>query len=281
MQKSGTRWLYEQLRAHPDFWMPPKKELQFFGRRFPAPREVRKLEQILPGLEGPDRVFAETYLAFEPGREHGVEAYKTLFQPAGDRLTGDITPHYSSLNRKRIAEIHAGLPEAKILLMVRDPVARVWSALNDAVNDGKLDAATVTDPARLTEALAARNFRHHSHPSETYRRWSRLYEVKVILLDDVIARPDRVRAEVLAHLGARVTEPETIPASHNSKAGRARAPRQPEIEAALVGHFEHEILRCARIFGGAAETWPEKYGLTLKKKKAKTPPVVPDDLPTA
>src|SRR3954454_22181194 len=31
-QKAGTGWLYEQLRSHPDFWMPPMKELHYFDR---------------------------------------------------------------------------------------------------------------------------------------------------------------------------------------------------------------------------------------------------------
>ena len=31
-QKAGTGWLYEQLREHPDFWMPPLKELHYFDR---------------------------------------------------------------------------------------------------------------------------------------------------------------------------------------------------------------------------------------------------------
>src|SRR6185295_12624998 len=32
-QKAGTGWLYEQLRSHPGFWMPPMKELHYFDRR--------------------------------------------------------------------------------------------------------------------------------------------------------------------------------------------------------------------------------------------------------
>ena len=31
-QKGGTRWLYDQLQLHPDFWMPPVKELHYFDR---------------------------------------------------------------------------------------------------------------------------------------------------------------------------------------------------------------------------------------------------------
>ena len=28
-QKAGTSWLYRQLELHPDFWMPPVKELHY------------------------------------------------------------------------------------------------------------------------------------------------------------------------------------------------------------------------------------------------------------
>ena len=31
-QKGGTSWLYQQLESHPDFWMPPVKELHYFDK---------------------------------------------------------------------------------------------------------------------------------------------------------------------------------------------------------------------------------------------------------
>ena len=31
-QKAGTSWLYHQLNSHPDFWMPPIKELGYFDQ---------------------------------------------------------------------------------------------------------------------------------------------------------------------------------------------------------------------------------------------------------
>ena len=31
-QKAGTSWLYRQLEPHPDFWMPPVKELHYFDQ---------------------------------------------------------------------------------------------------------------------------------------------------------------------------------------------------------------------------------------------------------
>ena len=35
MPKAGTGWLYDQLSHHPDFWMPPVKELHYLDRTKP------------------------------------------------------------------------------------------------------------------------------------------------------------------------------------------------------------------------------------------------------
>ena len=32
-QRSGTTWLYQNLRRHPEIWMPPAKEIHYFDER--------------------------------------------------------------------------------------------------------------------------------------------------------------------------------------------------------------------------------------------------------
>jgi len=39
-QKSGTTWLYQNLAAHPQIWMPPVKELHYLDHK-PKPLPVR------------------------------------------------------------------------------------------------------------------------------------------------------------------------------------------------------------------------------------------------
>jgi len=51
-QKCGTSWLHRHLSAHPDLWMPPGKELEFFS--------------YTPHLANP-----------------GLDAYHAAFAPAG------------------------------------------------------------------------------------------------------------------------------------------------------------------------------------------------------
>src|SRR5689334_15761196 len=60
-QKAGTGWLYEQLRSHPDFWMPPVKELHYFDRAWRSPR-VSPAEKQRNALRNARDVRDETFL---------------------------------------------------------------------------------------------------------------------------------------------------------------------------------------------------------------------------
>ena len=59
-QKCGTTWLHRHLSRHPELWLPPRKELEFFSY-------TRHLE------------------------DPGLAAYRSAFAPAGKRLAGTAT----------------------------------------------------------------------------------------------------------------------------------------------------------------------------------------------
>ena len=42
-------------------------------------------------------------------------------------ITGDITPSYSILEDKDVARMHATVPNAKIIFLMRNPFDRAWS----------------------------------------------------------------------------------------------------------------------------------------------------------
>lgn len=259
MQKSGTRWLYEQLRGHPQFWMPPLKEIQFFGSRFPSPKHISGL-RTKKIVDPRDRAFISRYESIAYDTNHPIEIYLSLFEFAGDLLTGDVTPHYSTFNEQQVDEVASVLPNVKIVLMVRDPIKRVWSALNDAANDGKLEREAVVDLAAMKIALEKENFESMSFPSRTFRNWSRHYTVKPFFLDHVDRDPVTARAGILEFLGADPSIPSSVPPSHNSKAGRPRAEFTPEIQATLENYFREEIEDCISVFGAPAATWRRNAG---------------------
>ena len=158
-QKGGTRWLYDQVQLHPDFWMPPFKELHYFDRKKPSPRAAklsgkaaaylrrlnwRRKKRNLRKLDERDLGFLEAYSAL-PWRQVDLDAYARLFAGKGGAIAGDITPDYSTLEADLIGRIAGRFPAAKVVFIARDPVERVWSHLTMHIRNGDIDRDLMAD----------------------------------------------------------------------------------------------------------------------------------------
>ena len=102
-QKCGTGWIRDRLREHPGVFMPPG-EVKFFSHK----------------------------ANFDRGLAH----YAKVFAAAREELVGEKSPEYfwqnsgvEALNPDVFGLIRQTLPEARIVLVLRDPVARAVSAL--------------------------------------------------------------------------------------------------------------------------------------------------------
>lgn len=101
--RCGTTWLYEVLRLHPRLFLPVRKEINFFNRAF----------------------------------DKGVGWYEAYFEDCPpDRLAGDISPVYAEdpAVPARLAEV---LPQARVVLIVRNPVDRLRSSYWKLMRDGR------------------------------------------------------------------------------------------------------------------------------------------------
>src|SRR4051794_3376435 len=142
-QKAGTGWLYDQLREHPDFWMPPMKELHYFDR-IVAPNENGILRSLPLARQEKDRIriagerarddddkeFLTKFEQLSDKPSLDLDGYAALFAPKGDRIAGDITPGYSTLAAAIIERIVLRFPNRKFIFIARDPVERAWSQLS-------------------------------------------------------------------------------------------------------------------------------------------------------
>src|SRR2546429_859610 len=104
-QKAGTSWLYRQLVEHPDFWMPPVKELHYFDElsRTPSVASAR-------ARDGRDLRFLESIKRLSARSHLDLELYARLFAAKEALLSGDITPAYSMLNDEVIERIVSYFP---------------------------------------------------------------------------------------------------------------------------------------------------------------------------
>jgi hypothetical protein len=268
-QRCGTQWLYDQLEPHPDFWMPPFKELHYFDGRFPETSqtarsryELRSNSRAKRGLADRDRSFFDA--AARVGRQRiDADLYAELFAGKGGLITGDITPCYSILTEREIDRIAARFPKLKVVLLLRDPVDRFWSQVCLEARRGTVPHLDPADHRKVLALAREKRFRGRSLLSEISRRWKARvpeHSFRIFFLDDIAARPDLARAEILRFLGADpLKESGQRPPEHNPKAARAKLILPPETHRRLVEFFAQELAACAAQFGGPAKLWAERH----------------------
>ncbi len=276
-QKAGTGWLYEQLRDHPDFWMPPIKELHYFDR-FPAPGEQLP-ERTLPLARKPeerfsigrtrarddrDRLFLEEMQRLYRRPELDLQGYAQLFSAKGKLISGDITPGYSALPEPAVARIAADFPRAKIIFLARDPVERAWSQLSMYARRNLIEQFDLNDVAAVSRHLARAEVAARSYPSRIAARWRRYVDaeqLRIFFFDDLVRDPVGLRGAIVAFLGADPAKPSgRLPADHDTKAGKEKLPLTGAMRSHLARFFEAELKACATELGGAAIEWPGRYG---------------------
>ena len=161
VQKSATSWLYDNLRDHPDIWMPPRKELHYFDRNInylsPNFLATNKYADRLKGTEEHNVLFRkkmndELRFASESGnlvtfewlnryfcQDISDKWYNSLFAEGRGKVKGEITPAYSILSVKDIRHIKELFPNLKLILLLRNPVERAWSQVRFLIKTGRLN----------------------------------------------------------------------------------------------------------------------------------------------
>lgn len=105
--RCATTSLYAYLRQHPEVFMSPEKETDFFSLG------------DLPASEVP--------LAASAYRARTRETYEALFRGAGSaRAVGEASPTYLFYPRSA-ARMQQTIPDAKVICILRDPIERAYS----------------------------------------------------------------------------------------------------------------------------------------------------------
>jgi hypothetical protein len=262
VHKGGTTWLYQQLDSHPDFWMPPLKELHYFDQLSKVPRSSSprcRDERDRRFLEGINNLSTKPNIDFEH--------YAQLFEPKGPLLSGDISPNYSTLSNKVIRRIVGYFPELKVIFLTRDPVERVWSHLSMEVHYHQIEAFDVTDIDEVNRNLLRRGLLLRSYPSAVVARWKRYVHpdrFRIYFFDDLQRNPTELRHSILDFLGADPDKPASrMSAEDNSWAGMEKLPLTDKVRSHLAQFFKKELKTCAARLGGAARDWPARYGFSL------------------
>ncbi|MEO1020879.1 MAG: hypothetical protein AAFY56_24875, partial [Pseudomonadota bacterium] len=189
-----------------------------------------------------------------------TEDYMSLFDVKLPLLTGDITPAYCTLGEQDIELIAGKLsPELKVILLIRNPVERLWSQLCMHIRRRPEKQNILHEFEEFEAYVRKPGVQARSFASQSFERWHRHFpdsRIWVGLLDSLRSDAEHFRDEVIHFLGA---DPAVYSgqrsAGFNRKANQKKFPMSEKHRDYLNEYFGPEIARCARLFGGAAASW--------------------------
>ena len=164
-------------------------------------------------------------------------------------------------------QLRERFPDARIVYLARDPVARTWSHFcmrarefgwtQERANREFDDFVQKDNPVALSSPMAAVNAWSLTPEDYTSDRNFGLF-----YFDDLISDPFGLRARILTFIGADpAISSGDRPADFNRKDTRPKLEKTDEIQAKLIAMYTDEIRACAERFGGRAAEWKQKYGL--------------------
>lgn len=188
--RSGTTTLDRCLSQHPEIYMAPRKEVNFFSaHHFPrtGPGDERINREVIRDIHQYTQLFARV---------------------AGEKAVGESTVFYLCFpdTAERIAQL---VPGAKIIVVLRDPVDRAYSAYLHLLRNGRENLC-------FEEALRAEEERRQKgyEPMWWYKGLGLYNEqvkhyldvfgrqrVKVLLYEELFANPEQALRDVFVFLG--------------------------------------------------------------------------------
>lgn len=221
--KAGTSSLYHYLAPHPDVFMSPTKETNFFalGGR-PA------------AFRGPgDDEFINRHSVHDEGR------YRDLFAAGGAaRRVGEASPLYL-YDEHAPRRIAATLPDVKLVAVLRDPVDRCYASYLHMRREGRepiddFEEALAAEPDRVAAGWEFiwhyQRVSRYAEQVERYRACFEADQFRFFLYDDLVAEPMRFWHDLCAFLGL---DPDPVPdlAERHNRTG---VPRSLSVQRLVV-----------------------------------------------
>lgn len=206
--KAGTTALYEYLDQHPQIYMSPVKETNFFA-----------LEGEQANFRGPGvRERINSWSVTD------IEDYQALFgRASGETALGEACPLYL-YSPKAPGRIQHHVPNAKLIAILRNPVERAYSAFTHLIRDGREPFNNFARALEEEETRIADNWPwiwHYRQVGFYHEQLSRYFDIfdreqiKIYLYEDLKAEPMNVLPDMFRFLGVDAKFTTNVSTKHN------------------------------------------------------------------
>jgi hypothetical protein len=166
--RSGSTWLYECFKESPEFSVPKVKEVNYFNR--------------------------------DAAYERGDDWYASQFMAAHNtQIVADVTPTYFCCPIA-IKRMYALVPEARVLVVLRDPRYRAYSAYLGYVQKGLIpEKASVMDSHKFLKFDNQPGILEHGHYAEYLENLFSYFDPSQVLIkyfDELQSDPRLFLSEV-------------------------------------------------------------------------------------
>ncbi|MDY7015906.1 MAG: sulfotransferase [Cyanobacteriota bacterium] len=189
--KSGTTALYQYLQQHPQIYMSPVKEPQFFA------------------FEGEQLNYQGVGVAINQSITT-LEDYQTLFQDAANEIAiGEASALYLYVP-KAPERIKYYLPDVKLIAILRNPIERAHAAFLHLIRDGRepfndFKQALEAEPIRIENHWGFlwryRDMGFYALQLKRYLKNFDRSQLKIYLYDDFLASPLPLLQDLFDFLG--------------------------------------------------------------------------------
>ncbi len=202
--KAGTTSLYYYLQQHPEISFPELKEPKYFSSL---------------NLQFPHKGTGDSTV--DKFAIKSFEEYKKLFNNLNTKRIGEASPDYLYYYEKTPDEIYQKLGDIPIIIILRSPIKRAFSAYSYLTRDSR---ETLT----FKEALEKEEYRQNNNYDFiwSYKRGGLYYEqvrayknrftnVKVLLLEEFSKDPEKEMASIFEFLQVDTSFRVSTEVTHN------------------------------------------------------------------
>lgn len=269
-QKAGTTWFYRHLKRSTGFVAGFRKEYHVLDvaevpeQTYMRQRVLDLAESSLAHLRGsqegrPEDAHALHRVAMIADRGVYLDYFTALLARPGALLTADMTPENALVPSERLRDLRAGFVERGVgtaaLLLMRDPVDRIWSQVR-MQHHRTPDRFREPPAATLQRVYAQPQYEVRTRYDQILMRLEQAFPAEELTTGfyEQLFEPDEV-ARICSRLGVESRPPRTEQRANASPGGDDELPR--ELRAEVAAHYREVYEYVATHLGVDVERlWP-------------------------